>query len=438
MAAGWFIREWQLWGDSSTAAWALPGSALAGVMLPFWVEWLLPGSTGVTYFFMSATVGYLGGGALLLTLLAGWARLTRHDFSWWQLAWFLPLTAAVALFHEGLAIVSLAVAVFMPFAVDKRGRRFWILDLAGGALSLGRFFLPGMWARSNLMSTDTFWRSLSKGQRLVVHGATSYVKLVEWLGYPAVSYIVLMLVMLGYWRWRLEGRKWFYTLVLGVNIAALGASVLFSYRQNRTIDIVAGDLTRLTGLHLQTYLRYSYVIFVLLMVLALTLLLLLFWVRKTTHNRLIGVLLLLPLAAWVVPAASGGCTTRPLFFAFALGILAIMGMLWELLGNRGKTLVRLRAGLLTAIVLGCLGVGLVTAGQIIRFHGTNLEVWGQLQQEIAQSRDSKTAIVHIPKKLPQDKFCPEFLGDDAGYQQFLRQYFQIPPETTFQVVPPES
>lgn len=433
LAVTGLVSQWRLLGGLSDSPWSLTVASAFSVVLPFLIEFFSPGTAGSTYLFMSATVGYLGGATLLLLLLAVWKKLIDSGtFSWWHLAWFVSLSVLVALFHEGIAIVALGTATFLPFIVKDRSRRFWLLEIAVGVPSFLRFFAPGMWARNALINTSEFWSSLSPIKRLEVRTATSFATILDVTALLLWIFSLSLVLVLVLWGTRLRsGLRIIYAFAGLINVASFGFLVGMGAEQLRVLKTVEGDITSLDSSNLKLYLDQTRVVFLLLALLAVSLVAMLAMARSVVKNRAMLLAILLVFIAWLIPAAAGAGNNRPMFFVYVLALVALFGIVAEILSLFTSQKARLAVGTLVGLL--CLGAGGVALISTAQANSENISAWEELQQEIQNVKDGEKEVIHIPADLPRPDFASNFQGDVIDYQQKLAVYSGLDKFTPYEV-----
>lgn len=450
-SVGLFFLGLELMGElrwPMRSRWFVPAFAIFATMLPFVVEVVAPGMVGSTYLFMSAAVGYLGGMALLAVLLALYLRALRRGLQWKDLAWFIPLLVLVVLFHEGLALVTFGVTVVMPSAVGRAAwsARFWTFNSLLGLLSVGRFALPGMWARREIMSEGDYKQELPSLQRLLVGAVTSVgevsasMRSLE-LVLNAGNTVFLVLAGVLLWRSAAASRKIRVVYWAGV-IINLGCLVPGMYLSRRFIlglksvgEDTGAALTLATSksTHLaELLLGFAGVAFLICVVL----------LAGVPAWHLAGLAAVLPMFAWGIGAATGIGSGRPMFFFAAFQVFVLVVMLAALIDAAGDSGLRgagflAKAGASVLVLVLVAGAGLA-GREMWRTHvavSQNIPAWNALVAQVEAAHPGQSEPIVIHEVLPACRYALNYYGFSPDFHEKLLVAHGLPKRSVpFQVV----
>ncbi|WP_073822282.1 hypothetical protein [Buchananella hordeovulneris] len=434
------------------AAW---GCAVACLAAPFALHHLVARLAGTVFFFMSATVGYLGGMVLLGGSLLSALQLVRRATtarSWGPPAVVLLLSGALGAMHnEVIALQLIAVAVLLSSVLWRRRAAWgpratvWVLL----ALSAARFAAPGLWARTRKVKAPLPLEEAGFLTRRAALAAMSLLSQLETAGrlYLGIALAVVALGLWVGWHWA-RGRALVGALVAGLG----GGGALAGWLVPRLVAArTAANWERSALADLFTSRSALLLVLALLVAggCAVALAGLAAWQLGSLE---VGVVLTAAVAAYAVPVALGTTGPRPFYFGIALAYLlalALAGLTvaapargrltapdgapriaaaapaWRTRGGRVVSGAAAAASL--ALLLGPAGPG---AGQLWRDWGGNMAAWRQVEDQLRAAQAGQVTEVVIPRQLPHMHLLGDYLTVSEGSPQRLHFLYDLDQSVT--------
>lgn len=441
-------------------AWACAVAALA---TPFALHRLVARLAGTTFFFMSATVGYVGGMALLGGCLLAAMHLARRAADGRPVgvaaAGLLGAGAVAVMHNEVIALQLIAVAGLLSVML-WRARTAWgprLVVAALLALSAARFAAPGLWARTRKAKPPLPLEEAGFLTRRAALAAMSLVSQLETAGrlYLGIALAVLALGIWVGWHWA-RGR-----VLLGVLVAGLvGGGALAAGLALRLV--VAREATNWDrGALAALFTSRSATLLVLAMLVAVACAVTLVGLAAWRLGSLeVGVLGTAAVAGYAVPVALGTFGPRPFYFGIAVAyplalalaalaaLAAVRGGLPRAAARASTTAVELAAapsgpdrrggwvgrgaaGIGAAasllVLLGPAGPGAV---QLTQDWGANVAVWQQVEEQLRAAQAGQVTEVVIPRQLPHMELVGDYLTVSAGSPDRLHFLYDLDQSVT--------
>ncbi|EEH63793.1 hypothetical protein HMPREF0044_0812 [Gleimia coleocanis DSM 15436] len=395
-----------------------------GVLTPL-VYPFFDASAFATYFFMSATVGYVLGFSWIL-LVIGWLRNVlvnrKTDLSIVKISFVAATSTLVAFHHEVLALLQLMLVIVLGMVSFKLkpGRNYWLVLGWVGLISILRFFTPGMWKRSEVYEWAFLDPQASAG--------TQYLsRLIYFLTYFLSHNQVLLIgtaVAFTYFYFQLTKHRILPAWMLSahyLSLAGLASAIHLAQRLPESLYVGTLELNQYqeilfskTALLMAAFALTSLTLQLLNLILA----------AFNLKTLAVSLTFALALAGFLVPFKLSFLSGRPLFYGlFFLLLSAILAFLqgWSLHCIKHPA----RGMLAVCLAVSCfLGIGVFEAKTVMPKMLANQKAWTQIVNQVATCKDGEQVV--FPARLSYRELHSPFGDDGKQYLQHLRDYYAIP------------
>lgn len=414
--------------------------AVVAAAMPFMLVLWVPRIAGSTYMFMSATVGYVGGGVMIWALMFFlFRKFPKFNYRLPEAVGLVLLGLLTAMHHEVLALMLLGVISAVLIAVRHASKSGLFVLISISLVSLVRFAVPGMWARREVLQTiieiegaGPIFTHAALGLRVVAH-------MTEIVGPIIIAFMVALILfffsvasapgssMPGVVRIIVEvglALSTWAMIVIGRRLEAWKPNNYFHGPANRALY---------TSTHAQ-------VMFLILAVILLLLFVAIFWPGQLKSMWLALTMLALIVGSALIPMYMGSLGDRPNFFAITMMIFAatvMIGVSLDLLLERfslifenvniSRLVINTLIGLITVVVAVH---GVQGAQEIVRNVDRNIATWNVTLRQIEQAKKDTSQIVEIPAELPAPDFSCDYLGLGDFSVAFVKLYYDLDPSVT--------
>lgn len=395
---------------------ALTGALLLPTATSFWDRRL----DATTLYFMSATIGYVGGLALFLITTLPWLReLKNKRTSRWSRWGSVPLMMVTCYHHE---ILGLMIAGFGVTLLAWWGPRRWpassVLVLSAFVVvGLVRLRTPGLHARQLLMARGRRFEPLYLEKSV---SALAHFQERHWTYLLVLTTALLLVGITGMAR---GSARRFATLtaMTAVALSSLGWCWLGDH------TLVALDQRDWHGWFVMPT-GWPLVFFAAALWLGgvLTVLSTSRAPRELLDDA--GALVLIPFTsiflAAPIPFALRAYFDRSLFFLYAMILLTVLGIaVWALATATATGAIRSLATSAVAVLLAgfLLGPGVITWQRAWGGLGENHDVWLRAEHDLLLARDGQLDEVVLPRRMPR----PDYNSDWPGPREAALPRFRV-------------
>lgn len=391
-----------------------------GIAAPMSLVAMDPWLAGTTVMFMSATVGYVLGSAMLIAVVVLlWRMREPGSAPPWQLALVVALGCFVGIHHEVLALGIVGASVGLALVTRRPAwRPSWIMAqviLVG--VSLWRLSAGGLWHRKpepvDGLSTTDWYRMVTA--RTLAQALERKPGLYICL---ALATVVLAWVV----RSRVAHRRVFLGS-LSVFVAGCAVTALLGARVQQYVVL---RLARRGAV--AVYSSRTATLFVLAVgVTVAALIVVVVMMRRVDGAQLVVPMTGMTVAAYTVPVLVGHADDRTAYvpMLMCLVLAAVMSVVALALAGpvEGRIPVtKALAGLVTAAIIGPAVQG---TAQMVQAVDLNIAAWRPVMKQIRQAEKGETMTVVLPKALPRPAYSQDYRGAGIYYRGNLAKYYNL-------------
>lgn len=414
--------------------------AVVAASAPFVLVLWLPMIAGSTYMFMSATVGYVGGGVMAWALMfLLFRKFPKFNFRWPEAIGLVLLGLITAMHHEVLALMLLGIIFAVLIAIRPKSKTGLFVLISIFVVSLARFAVPGMWARRGILpaiieieGAGPVLTHAALGLRVVAH-MTEVVA-------PIIVAFMVALILFFHSVASAPGSSMpaVVRIIIEVGLALSTWGMIVIGRRLeawKPSNHLHGPANR--ALYTSTH---AQVMFLILAVILLLLLVAIFWPGQLKSMWLALTMVALVVGSALIPIYMGSLGDRPNFFAFSmmmfaatvligasLGLLSERsGLIFDNVKTRGVA-INILVGLIT-VVMAVFGVQ--GAQVLVTNVDRNIAAWNVTLRQIEQAKKDTGQIVEIPAELPAPDFSRDYFGLGDSSVRFVKLYYDLDPSVT--------